>query len=229
MKISHSIIAGLSLLTSGIQAEPALEAQKETPADIIEKHGAGAQKLAYEQDELSADVQDLTDEQTDPKVIELLQEVETIMADAIDQLEQKDTGGATIATQTEVIEKIFEAAKKKKQQSQSEGEGEGQQQAQEGMMEMLKRMMDGGQDQGKGQQPGEGKQPGQGAGQQPGEGQGGDGASNGGDSGDPDNTAEGGQRRVPRNSGKSGNSVPREYQKAMDAYNKGAAKKSSQR
>ncbi len=37
------------------------------------------------------------------------------MADATDMLESQDTGGATIATETEVIEKIFEAAKKKQQ------------------------------------------------------------------------------------------------------------------
>ena len=43
------------------------------------------------------------------------------MADATDLLEQEKTGGPTIATETEVIEKIFEAAKKKKQQRKEEG------------------------------------------------------------------------------------------------------------
>ena len=46
----------------------------------------GATKIADEQDELSADVQQLTIEQTVPKVIELLNEVENIMDEATDQL-----------------------------------------------------------------------------------------------------------------------------------------------
>ena len=87
----------------------------------LEKHAQGSQRLADEQDELSADVQDLIDEQTDSEIIELLSEIEVIMADATDLLDQKETGGPTIATETEVIEKIFEAAKKKKQKRQEEG------------------------------------------------------------------------------------------------------------
>lgn len=95
---------------------------KQAIADQLEQHGEKAQLLSIEQDELSADVQDLIDEQTDAEVIGLLREIEVIMADATDLLEQKNTGGETIATETEVIEKIFEAAKKK-QQKQQEGGG----------------------------------------------------------------------------------------------------------
>ena len=231
MKSSHAVFIGLALFSSAT-AEPVDEEPKETPAELLAKHENGALKLADEQDELSADVQDLIDEQTDAKVIELLQAAEIIMADAVDQLEQKNTSGETLAAQTEVIEKIFEAAKQKnKKQGQGEGEGQpqqGQGQGESGMMEMLKRMMDGGQDLGEAPKPSEqkGQQPGQG-GDQPGEGKGSGSAS--GDSGDPDNTAEGGQRRVPKNSGKAGSTLPREFQKAMDAYNRGAAQKSSQR
>jgi len=87
------------------------------------KHAEGSKKLAHDQDELSADVQDLIDEQTDPAVIKLLREIEVIMADATDLLEQQNTGGATIATETEVIEKIFEAAKKKKEQQEKKDGG----------------------------------------------------------------------------------------------------------
>lgn len=90
-------------------------------AKKLEKHAQGARRLAGDQDELSADVQDLIDEQTDSEMIELLSEIEVIMADATDLLYQKETGGPTIATETEVIEKIFEAAKKKKQKRQEEG------------------------------------------------------------------------------------------------------------
>ena len=247
MKLTHHIIICTTLLIPLVLADPTVKDKKASPAEIIEKHGRGAKQLANEQDELSADVQDLIDEQTDAKVIELLREVENIMADATDQLEKKNTGGTAIAIQTEVIEKIFEAAKKKQEQSQQqqsegeegeegegeqpgEGEGQGQGQGQGGMMEMLKRMMDGGQDKGEGQQPGEGEgeQPGQG-GDQAGQGGGGKGGQTGGNNGKIDNTAEGNQRRVPKNSGNSGSTLPREFQKAMDAYNKGAAKKSNQR
>lgn len=91
-------------------------------AEALQQHGEKSQALAIEQDELSADVQDLIDEQTDAEVIGLLREIEVVMADATDLLEQKNTGGETIATETEVIEKIFEAAKKK-QQNQQEGGG----------------------------------------------------------------------------------------------------------
>ena len=89
---------------------------KKEVASKLEQHSVGAKKLGVEQDELAADVQDLDDEQTDPKVKKLLREVEVIMADATDRLEISKTDGTTIAIQTEVIEKIFEAAKKKQQQ-----------------------------------------------------------------------------------------------------------------
>ena len=83
----------------------------------MEKHQRGAKNLSLEQDDLSADVQDLIDEQTDPEVVKLLSEIEITMAEATDLLEQTNTDGSTIAVETEVIEKIFEAAKKKQQKS----------------------------------------------------------------------------------------------------------------
>lgn len=81
------------------------------------KHKDGAQDLAVEQDELSADVQELIEEQTDEKVIQLLEQVEEIMAEVIDALDSTETGGQTIAAETEIIEKIFEAAQQRAQQS----------------------------------------------------------------------------------------------------------------
>ena len=101
--------------------ETATEAIEENVQQALQQHGEKAQSLAIEQDELSADVQDLIDEQTDAEVIGILREIEVIMADATDLLEQKNTGGATIATETEVIEKIFEAAKKKQQKQKKDG------------------------------------------------------------------------------------------------------------
>lgn len=74
-------------------------------------------ELADEQDELAADVMELAEEQTVPKVIELLGEVEVIMGEVVDGLYEDQTGGETLAAQTEIIEKIFEAAEQRQQQS----------------------------------------------------------------------------------------------------------------
>ena len=89
------------------------EDQKKSAA----KHREGSQNLAGEQDELSADVQDLIEEQTNEKVIALLEEVEEIMAEVIGSLDEPNTSGTTIAAETEIIEKIFDAAKQRAQQN----------------------------------------------------------------------------------------------------------------
>lgn len=91
------------------------------------------------------------------------------------------------------------------------------------MLEMMKNMMQGGQD--VGEAPGESAQPGEGEGQGEGPGGGGQGGSASGQNIAPDNTDENSIRRVPKSSGNSGSSLPREFQKAMDAYNKGATEK----
>lgn len=120
--MKHRITALLvsTLAVPAMLANPADEKAKAplTQQEIalgIEKHGSGATLLSTEQDELSADVQDLIDEQTDPEIVGLLREIERVMGDATDRLEQKHTDGTTIAIETEVIEKIFDAAKKKQQ------------------------------------------------------------------------------------------------------------------
>jgi hypothetical protein len=82
----------------------------------LKKHAEGAQELAAEQDELSADVQDLIEEQTSEKVIQLLEQVEEIMAEVTGSLDETNTGGTTIAAETDIIEKIFEAAQQRAQQ-----------------------------------------------------------------------------------------------------------------
>jgi hypothetical protein len=92
------------------------EAEGSLAADL-EKHQEGSQKLAGEQDELAADVQELIEEQTAEDVIKLLEEVEEIMAEVIGSLDTFETGGTTIAAETEIIEKIFDAAQKRAQQS----------------------------------------------------------------------------------------------------------------
>ena len=200
---AFTLIAAGCLALPSVADEPAPEA-----ADPQAIHEESSVKLADEQDELSADVQQLIIEQTIPKVIELLGEVEEIMDEATDRLSDADTGGETIAAQTEIIEKIHAAAK----QRQSQG-GSGQSGG--AMMDMMERMM--------GKQPGEGKGQGQ-KGDKPGD-QAGQG--NGGES-DTANEASGGDvtgkveaRTVPKAAGTAGRAVPDEFRKALDAYNRG--------
>jgi hypothetical protein len=180
--------------------------------DPLQIHREGSVKLAEDQDELSADVQQLVIEQTMPKVIELLEEVEEIMDETTDRLDQTDTGGETIAAQTEIIEKIHAAAK----QRQSQG---GQGQSGGAMMDMMERMM--------GKKPG-GKGKGKGKGGQPGE-QPGEGSTGLSDTGNEGVAGDAGGktdvRRIPKAAGSAGLEIPEEFLKALDAYNRGAEEK----
>ncbi|GAA5496154.1 hypothetical protein SAMN02745181_2708 [Rubritalea squalenifaciens DSM 18772] len=189
-----------------------------SPAEILKKHATGSKKTSYDQDELSADVQDLIQEQTDDKVIQLLEKAEMLMGEATDKLEGKDTGGETIAIETEIIELIYEAAKQKQQQQSSNG----QQPQDSAMMEMLQRMM--------GKQPGEGEGQGEQPGQQPGS-KGGEGMTGDSDMAhkDVDGNADGKSsvRRVPKSSGTAGSALPRELHKALDAFNKATSEKAN--
>ena len=176
---------------------------------LIERHSVGSEKLADDQDELSADVQQLAIEQTAQQVIDLLNEVEGIMDESTDNLAERDTGGKTIAAQTEIIEKIHAAAKAKQQQG-----GGGQ--AGGAMMDMMERMM--GKKEGEGGDGG--KKKGKGPGSKGGEGQTGDSdAANGADGGKAGGETE--ERRVPKAAGTAGKSLPAEFQEALDAYNRG--------
>src|SRR5690606_6507616 len=126
MKANRIILMAFALIGPAL-AEPA------EPQSIVEKHEEGANKVAEDQDELSADVQQLTVEETVPQVIELLEQVEGIMDEATDRLMEPDTGGETIAAQTEIIEKILAAAQERQKQK-----GSGQ--AGGAMMDMMQRM-----------------------------------------------------------------------------------------
>lgn len=177
-------------------------------------HAKNSEKLADDQDELSADVQQLVAEQTAEKVIKLLQETEDLMDEAQEQLAQHDTGGKTIAIQTEILEKIYEAAKAKQQQKQQQG-GDPKQGAGDGMMKMLEQMMGKGGDPQKSPSPQAGDQPGQGmTGDSNSANQAGQGAGQGGKSE---------ERKVPKAAGTSGTAVPEEFRQALDAYNRGAS------
>ena len=191
-------------------ALPAFSEEEKEIAGMLERHAVGSEKLADEQDELSADVQQLVIEQTEQEVIDLLTEVEGIMDETTDFLVEKDTGGTTIAAQTEIIEKIHQAAKKKQQQGKGGESGSA-------MMEMMERMM--GKKEGEGEAKGK-KEKGDKPGDQAGQGQTGDSDSaNDANSGNAGGKAE--ERTVPKAAGTAGKSLPREFQQALDAYNRG--------
>ncbi|MEP2777677.1 MAG: hypothetical protein ABJQ29_09205 [Luteolibacter sp.] len=185
--------------------------EAEDARSVMERHAEGSEKLADEQDELSADVQQLVIEQTIPQVIELFNEVEGIMDETTDYLAETDTGGKTIAAQTEIIEKIHAAAKARQQQGGGGGE-EGS-----AMMDMMERMM--GMKEGEGE--GEGKKPGDKSGQgMTGESD----SENSGADGEAGGKVE--ERTVPKAAGSAGKSLPSEFQKALDAYNRGLEEQS---
>lgn len=207
------------------KAEPKDVPAEEEKQDPKKAHKDSSGKLASRQDELSADVQQLALEQTVQKVIDLLKECEDIMGEATERLMDQDTGGETIAAQTEVIEKIYQAAKAKQQQKAEGKQGEEGKEPQEGeagsaMMEMMERMM------GKGVQ-GDGQGPPQPGEQASSEGGGGlhglsDTANTPGAGGPGDGKQE--QRKVPKAAGVAGKALPEEFRGALDAYNRGAGK-----
>ena len=102
-------------LFSSAYADPAKAAKPTENAKVeaLKNHAEKSDALADKQDSLSADVQELIDEQTNAKVIELLTAVEMLMAETTERLEDQETGGETIAIETEIVEKIYEAAKQK--------------------------------------------------------------------------------------------------------------------
>jgi hypothetical protein len=186
---------------------------EESNAHKQAKHKEGSVKVAGKQDELSADVQQLTIEQTVPQVIELLNDVEKIMDEATDRLSEQDTGGDTIAAQTEIIEKIHAAAKEKKKQNGGGDSGSA-------MMDMMERMM--------GNKPEDGP-PAKGKDGKPSD-KGGGGISGMSDTANDPQAGRAGAgkseaRRVPKAAGSAGHPLPEEFRKALDAYNRGAEQK----
>lgn len=205
MKKIHCLV---SMLAISVAPQLLSAEDVEDARSMIARHSRGSEKLADEQDELSADVQQLVIEQTNPKVIQLLSEVEGIMDETTDYLADQDTGGKTIAAQTEIIEKIHEAAKEK----QAKGGGA----PGSAMMDMMERML--GKKEGEGEGKGKGK--GKGAGSEGGEGKTGDSDSaNSANSGNAGGNVN--ERTVPKSAGQAGKGLPGEFQQALDAYNRG--------
>ena len=188
------------------------------------KHKETAAKLAGQQDELQADTSDLIMGETNEEVVELLKKCRHAMNDAVDLREIYNTGGQTLAAQSEVIELIYQAAKAKMTNAGGEPKPGGQ-----ALMDMLRQLlgMDSdsqameqqegdGEGQGKGEngsQKGKGNNPGHGA----------DGKSNMASTqekgvSNPDMATE--TRSVPKSTGMSADDMPAEFRKALDAYNK---------
>ncbi len=109
-----------ALISAGLLGLGHAEPEKKKPteaekAQALQTHRKGSEKTAIDQDIQTANAQELRAEQTNMKVIALLMEVEMLMAETTDRLEDGNTDGDTIAIQTEIIEKIYEAAKAKSQ------------------------------------------------------------------------------------------------------------------
>ncbi len=183
---------------------------KSVAEDPVSLHQKNAEKLATEQDELATNVKQMILEQTVPPVIKLLGQVKDAMNDSSDGLTAHDTGGPTIAAETDVIEKILDAAKERqKQQGGQSGSA---------MLDMMERMAGKSKE---GQKPG-GQKAGK-PGDKPGQGQTGDSSSaNQSVSGQTGGKNE--ARRVPKAAGTSGQPLPAEFLQALDAYNRGADK-----
>lgn len=188
-----------------------------------ELHEQRAVKLSEEQDELQADTATLINGQTNEKVTVLLNKCRDAMEDAIDRLEASDTGGETLAAQTDVIELIYQAAKAKTAgEGGGDGGGSGSKPGSEGMMEMMRQMLGMGNGAGgKGSKPSSGQGKGSGQGNSPGKGA--DGSSDAGSTpqaglSNPHATTE--ERVVPKSMGGSDQEIPSEFQEALNAYNK---------
>lgn len=196
----------------------------ESSPEYSAKHKETASKLAGQQDELQADTSDLIMGETNEDVVELLKKCRHAMNDAVDLLEVYNTGGQTLAAQSDVIELIYQAAKAKMSNAGGEPKPGG-----EALMDMLRQLLGMDSDsQSMEQQEGDGEGQGQGeGGSQKGKGsnpgQGADGKSNMPSTqekgvSNPDTAVE--TRSVPKSTGMSADDMPSEFRKALDAYNK---------
>ncbi len=167
------------------------------------------EELSEKQDYLSGDVQELVELQTQEKVIQKLEEVETNMVEATLNLIDGDTSGETIAIQTEIIEKAYEAAKAKQDSKNSKSGTD------KALMEMLRKML------GKEEEAQPSKSKGSSSGKAGGKGQ--EGEANSGN--EASSTASstlpiGSTRSVPSAAPTAGQLLPAEFQELVDDYNK---------
>ena len=184
------------------------------------KHKETASKLAVQQDELQADTSDLILGETNEEVVELLKKCRHARNDAVDLLEVYNTGGQTLAAQSDVIELIYQAAKAKMTGADGQPKPGGR-----ALMDMLRQLLGMDHDaQSAEQQEGDEKgQEGSQKGSGNNSGRGTNGKSNMASSQDkgvsnPDTAVE--TRSVPKSTGMSADDMPSEFRKALDAYNK---------
>ncbi len=213
-------------------ADKAAAQQNNAPAEqtpqYSEKHKDTSEDLAELQDELQADASDLIMDETKKETVELLKKCRKAMNDAVDNLEVYNTGGQTLAAQSDVIELIYQASKSKMQ-----GQNGQPKPGSKAMMDMLRQMLGMNQDGQEGeQQEGEGegegeegdskeKKKGEKPGKKPGEG--GDGKSNmaaNQERGTSDPNAVTESRTVPKSAGVGSADMPTEFQEAIEAYNR---------
>lgn len=205
---------------AALLAFPAAVFAEDGPKTVLEpdqKTKTAIRQLTREQDELQADLTDIISDQTDEQVIELLKKCRISMNDSIDLLELNRTGSATLAAQSDVIERIYQAAKKKY------GEGDNCKKGSAGVMSMLRRMLgmespSGQKDGGNGEEKSGNRNPGQ----KPGEGgQSGEGAfaSRPGEPGLSDPNMRGETRTVPKSTGVGSADMPEEFRETLESYN----------
>lgn len=222
MKLKH--LTYLSLISvATAQAEGLKSYSKER--DLIDKvapfsdedRKKAAIKLSKNQDELSADVQELIEDQTNEEIIAMFENIEGLMASVTNNLEESNTGKDTIFTENQIIEKIFEAAEEKSKW-QSGGGWQSSQKNMGAMLEQLKEAMGEGSGKGKGESetPGEGE--GEGGSNTPGQGGSGTTDKDSQRFSGSDNSKE--ARTLEKKAGIKSESLPDEYQGIIDAYNK---------
>ena len=198
---------------------PCAAAPDSTP-EYSARHKETAAKLAIQQDELQADTSDLLLGETNEEVVELLKKCRHSMNDAVELLAVYNTGGQTLAAQSDVIELIYQAAKAKMTGADGQPKPGGQ-----ALMDMMRQLL--GMDsnvQSEERQEGNGKEQEDSQrdnGKNPGRGANGKshmasernkGVSH------PDMATE--SRSVPKSAGMSADDMPSEFRKALDAYNK---------
>lgn len=169
------------------------------------------EELTEKQDDLSGDVQELIEIQTQEGVIKKLEEMESIMVEATLNLLEGKTDGETLAIQTEIIEKAYEAAKEKQKSKSSQSDTD------KALMDMLKKMMGVDEKESKGAPDPNKKQEGNKAG----EGQKGDGSPKASEEA-AQNSSElplGSRRTVPSAAPTTGELLPSEFQDLIDEYN----------
>ena len=200
------------------------------------KHKETAEKLAVQQDELQADASDLIMGETNEEVVDLLKKCRHAMNDAVDLLENYNTGGPTLAAQSDVIELIYLAAKARMSIPGGGAGGKlpkfaenGMKPGSEALMNMLRQLL-GMDSESQSMQQGDSEGEGEGQGQREGQnnrgnkpGKGADGKSDMASSqekgvSNPDVAAE--SRSVPKSTGMSADDMPAEFRKALDAYNR---------